>query len=243
MECQDTDFKGISFQISLFYGISENVMMFIKQKCFSISLWIMTKIILIRHALTDSVGNRLSGRTPGIHLNEEGKQQAARLAKLLREMRIDAIYSSPLDRAIETAEEVATSRDIEVILSEEFLEVDFGSWTNLTIGELKDDPRFRLFNTFRSGTRIPGGELMHEAQFRIVSGLEKICRRHNDQTVAVVSHADMIRSAIAWYAGIPVDLMNRIEISPASVSIIEVYDSAARIILLNGTTGLTASKD
>lgn len=197
----------------------------------------MTKILLIRHALTDSVGKNLSGRTPGIHLNNEGRNQASRLAAFLREEKIDAIYSSPLERALETAEEIARPHNLKIISSGDFLEIDFGNWTNLGINELKDDPWFKSFNMFRSATRIPGGELMYEAQLRIVSGLQKICKNNEDQVVAVVSHADMIRSVIAWYTGIPLDMMYRIEISPASVSIIEIYDSSAKLMLLNCCKG------
>lgn len=195
----------------------------------------MTRFLLIRHALTDSVGKRLSGRSSGLFLNDEGRKQAQYLAERLSKTPINAIYSSPLERALETAQLLARSLNLTPILSEDFLEIDFGKWTNCTIDELKSDPQFQLFNTFRSATRIPGGEMMPEAQLRIVAGIEKLRVHYSEKTVAIISHADLIKSAIAYYSGISLDMIQRIEISPASVSIVELYDETARIVLLNET--------
>lgn len=195
----------------------------------------MTKFLLIRHATTDSVGKKLSGRLPGVHLNKEGKEQAQKLAERLAGLPVAAIYSSPLERAVETAEPLANALQLSVNICEDFLEMDFGEWTNRSIEELKDEQKFKLFNSFRSCTRIPGGELMLEAQTRIVSGMQKLSAQHTNETIAIISHSDMIKAAVAYYAGIHLDMFQRIEISPASVSIINVYDETAQIILLNDT--------
>jgi broad specificity phosphatase PhoE len=195
----------------------------------------MTRILLIRHALTDSAGIRLTGRLPGVHLNEAGKIQAQVLSRKLYGEPLSAIWSSPLERAVETAEPLAELQGLELTISEYFTEIDFGEWTNLTIDELRNNQSFRNFNSFRSSSRIPGGELMAEAQLRMVRGIEEICRNNHEKTIAIVSHADMIKSVIAYYAGISLDLMGRIEISPASVSIVELYGETARIIKINQT--------
>lgn len=198
----------------------------------------MTKFLLIRHALTDAVGKRLSGRTPGLSLNDEGRRQSRELASRLSHQSVDAIYSSPLERTIETAAPLAEITGLQVRSDVDFLEMDFGSWTNLSIEELKNDITFQRFNTFRSCTRIPGGELMAEAQTRIIRGIEKLTAIHRNETIAIFSHADLIKSAIAFYAGIHLDMFHRIEISPASVSIIEIFENTARILLVNGAGGL-----
>ena len=193
----------------------------------------MTRFLLIRHALTDSVGKRLSGRTPGVPLNALGHQQATSLAQRLADLSISAIYSSPLERAVQTTEPVAELFKLDKVIAEDFLEIDFGQWTNLTFAELDNDPQFKLFNSFRSSTRIPGGELMLEAQARIINGLDKLRHQHPGETVAVVSHSDLIKSAIAYYAGTALELFQRFEISPASVSVVELYDETARIVTVN----------
>lgn len=195
----------------------------------------MIKILLIRHALTDEVGKILSGRTSGLHLNKEGREQSKKLAERLAHMPVEAIYSSPLERAYETAEPLSRALNLICNVSDDFNEIDFGSWTNLSINELKKDKYFQYFNTYRSATRIPGGELMMEAQLRIVNGLEKLHIEYRDKTVAVFSHSDLIKSAIAHYAGIHLDMINRIEISPASLSVIELFDDCAHIAMVNNT--------
>jgi broad specificity phosphatase PhoE len=198
----------------------------------------MTKFLLIRHALTDSVGKRLSGRTPGVPLNAEGQAQAQELAVRLTNVAIDAIYTSPLERAVQTAEPLAKARNLTIAESDNFLEIDFGQWTNCTFQELENQPQFRNFNSFRSHTRIPGGELMLEAQARIVGGLQRLSTQYVGQTVAIVSHSDMLKAAVAYYAGIPLDLFQRLEISPASVSVLEIFEETARILVLNDTGAL-----
>lgn len=195
----------------------------------------MTRFLLIRHALTDAVGKHLSGRAEGVYLNEAGRRQAEALAKRLAAVKIDAIYTSPLERAFQTAEAVANAHSLQAVVAEDFNEIDFGEWTNCNFDELMRNEAFHRFNKFRSCTRIPGGELMAEAQLRFVKGMERLYAEHANETVAIVSHADIVKACICYYAGIAIDLFARIEIAPASVSIIEMFDDTVRINLLNHT--------
>src|SRR4051812_31837444 len=110
----------------------------------------MTTFLLIRHATTDAVGKKLSGRTAGVHLNEVGKIQAQTLAQGLANTPISTIYSSPLERAVETAEPIAISHHLKTILCNDFLEIDFGEWTNASFETLQNEKQFQLFNSFRS---------------------------------------------------------------------------------------------
>ncbi|HZF63158.1 MAG TPA: histidine phosphatase family protein [Chitinophagaceae bacterium] len=195
----------------------------------------MTRFLLIRHATTDAVGKKLSGRKPGVLLNAAGAMEAQKLADGLAEGNITAIYSSPLERARETAAPLAMRLGLEVVLDEHFIELDFGEWTDAAFEDLSSDASFQRFNFFRSCSRIPGGESMVEAQMRMVNGLERLRRKHEHQTVAVISHSDVIKSAVAFYAGMHLDMLQRLEISPASVSVVELYDDTARIVALNYT--------
>ena len=194
----------------------------------------MTTFLLIRHATNDTVGKSIAGWSD-VSLNEEGRAQAERLAGRLAGARVAALYSSPLARARETAAPLARALGLEVQTSEALGEIRFGDWTGRTLDELDRDPRWRSFNTFRSATRVPGGELMLEAQTRFVAELERLRERHPRASVAVVSHGDLIKAAVAHYAGIHLDLFQRIEIGPASASIVEVDDHGPRILLLNDT--------
>lgn len=198
----------------------------------------MTRFLLIRHATTDAVGQRFSGRLPGVPLNATGQNQAQQLAARLASLPVHAVYTSPLERATQTTEYLCATNGLTPVVEEAFIELDLGEWTNKTFQELHDDPQFHLFNTFRSGTRIPGGELMLEAQARIVAGLQRLAGQHPQQTVAVVSHSDLIKAAVAHYAGIPLDLFQRLEIAPASVSVLEIWAESARLVALNSTPAL-----
>lgn len=195
----------------------------------------MTRFFLIRHATNDAIGKRFAGRAAGLHLNAEGQQQAEQLAQRLAQVSLSAIYSSPMERTIETATPMAKQHQLEINIKEEFNELDIGNWTGSAISDLEKVKEFRHFNTFRSGTRLPGGELMLEAQLRMVAGLQTLCTQHPKQTIAVVGHADPIKAAVAYFAGIPLDLFHRLEISPASVSVLELYEETARILVINDT--------
>jgi probable phosphomutase (TIGR03848 family) len=192
-------------------------------------------IHLIRHGETDTVGKTVSGWAPGVHLNRAGVMQATRLAARLAGAGIVAIYSSPLERAVETAQPLADKLGREVVQRHGMGEIQFGEWTGRSFEDLDRDPEWRRFNTFRSSTRPPGGELMLEVQGRIVAELNELRLRHPDESVAVVSHGDVIRAAVAHYAGIPLDLFQRFEISPASVTILRLSEETAVLVRLNET--------
>lgn len=198
----------------------------------------MTQFLLIRHAVTDATGSRLTGRTPGIRLNEHGQAQAQTLAERLAGWPIAAVYSSPLERTLETAEPIARLLGTDAIRCEDFSEIAFGDWTDAPFEKLADQLAFQRFNSFRSCAPVPGGEYMLQAQTRMIIGLEKLRAQYPQQKVVVVSHGDMIKAAVAYYAGIPLDLFQRIEISPASISVVEIDDAAVRILSVNGTGSL-----
>jgi len=193
----------------------------------------VTTYLLIRHATNDWVGNRIAGWTPGVHLNEEGQKQAAALAAAWGDWPIAALYSSPLERARETAGPLAGRLGLPIQLREAFGELHYGEWEGRSLRELADDPRWQRFNACRGTTRIPGGELLLETAARAMTELEQLRARHAGEWVAVFSHGDVIRAVLMQYAGMPFDLIQRIEISPASVSVVELHDSGPRIKCVN----------
>lgn len=146
---------------------------------------------------------------------------------------LTAVYSSPLERAMETAAPIALLAGLPVRTSEAFAEIQFGEWTGRTLDELSNISEWRRFNTQRSVMRIPGGELMLEVQARVLTEMETMRARHPDGYVAIVSHMDVIKAAIAHFAGIHLDLLFRFEIAPASVSVVEMNEYGPRIVSLN----------
>jgi probable phosphomutase (TIGR03848 family) len=199
----------------------------------------VTTFLLIRHALCDPVGKSIAGRAPGVGLNEIGRGQAIALAQRLSDLPVAAIYSSPLERAVETAEPLAHVLGLRVVRESGLNEVDFGEWTGRTLSELEGMPGWSEFNVRRSTARIPGGESMGEVVARSMEALEQIRRTHKPgaSLVGVVSHGDVLRGIIANFLGIDLDAIHRIDIAPASVSILSFHEGNPQLLLLNSTDG------
>ena len=193
----------------------------------------MTVLLLVRHGSTDALGKRISGRAPGVPLNAAGKIEVDRLAARLGRTPIAAVYSSPIERCVETAHAVATPHALGVTLRENLTEIDFGAWTGKELTELQADPAFRDFNVARSRTRPPGGEHASEIQARMVEELERIRRDHADAIVAVISHGDPLKTVLGYYLGVPIDLLSRLEISPASLSALRLTAESVTLLSFN----------
>ena len=190
-------------------------------------------VLLIRHAAHVQLDATLSGRTPGLSLSEAGRAQAAALAGRLGAEGIAAVQASPLDRTQATARAIAEAAGVEVKTVAALNEVDFGEWAGRTFAELAPDPDWDAWNAARSTARAPGGESMAEAQARMVSHLRATAMSHDGQRIAMVSHCDMIRAAVADILGLSLDHILRFDIAPASVTRIVVGDWGARVVSLN----------
>ncbi len=178
----------------------------------------MKRLLLLRHATTDHTGKRLSGWTPGIHLGEKGLQEARALAERLAPVELHAIYSSPLERCQETAAAVAEPRGIKVSTIEDVGEVRYGDWTGKELSELAKTDLWRTVQFHPSGARFPEGESIHEMQTRAVLACERLRAAHPGETVAVCSHADVIKAVVAHYLGMHLDLFQRLVVGTASVT-------------------------
>lgn len=196
----------------------------------------MTTFLLIRHGLTDAVGHVMTGHEPGVHLNATGRDQAASLPRRLGVVPLHAIYASPLERTRETAQPVADARGLSVQIERRFIEVDFGNWTNRRFDDIADDPAWRFYNAYRGATRPPSGEGLLDVQQRTVNALLDLQEKHPDQVVAVFSHADTLRAILLYFLAIPVDFVQRLEISPACISVLQLGGGAPRVLQINGDT-------
>ena len=178
--------------------------------------------LLIRHGTNPQVGKGLTGWLPGVSLDENGRHQAECLARQLADLPIAAIYSSPLERTMETAAPLARRKGLEIIRDPAFGEINFGAWQGKDFTEIEPDPEWERFNTFRSVTRAPGGESMLETQARMVGRLFALSLEYSGETVAVFSHADAIKAAVSYLLGIPIDFHLRLEIRPASITTVVI---------------------
>jgi len=201
----------------------------------------VTRLFLIRHGLTDAVGRTLSGRAPGIHLNAEGRAQADAVAAALASTALAAVISSPLERTTETAAPIAARHGLQVELVQELTEFDVGAWTGVRFADLDRDPHWQKFNDARSLTPAPGGESMLDVQRRAIDALLGLHRRFGTRAVAVVSHGDVIRAALVYFLGMPLDLFNRLDVAPGKISIVDLDDHAITVRQVNGDTGAPAA--
>jgi probable phosphomutase (TIGR03848 family) len=199
----------------------------------------VTLLLLVRHAVTDVTGKRLTGQLPGFHLSEQGRKQAASVAERLAPLPIAAVYASPLERCVETAEPLAAARGLSVQSVPELMDVGYGRWSGRPLAGLYRTKLWRQLVHAPSAIRFPDGESLPEVQRRSLDALESIARRHPKRAVAVFTHADVVRLAIAHYAGIHIDHFQRIVVSPASVSAVALGERVPRVVRLNDTGVLT----
>ena len=193
-----------------------------------------TTVFLVRHAAHDRVDSVLCGRMPGVGLGEDGRWQAEALARRFAEGRgVDAVWTSPMERARETAAPIAGRLGLLAWDSDALCEIDFGAWTGASFDDLRDDPRWRRWNEARGGERPPGGESMAEAQARAMGEVERAREEHPGGRVVLVSHGDVIKAALAGVLGLSLDAHARFEIAPASVSALAVWDGGGKVLSMN----------
>ena len=193
----------------------------------------MTRVFLIRHGMTDVVGVRLTSRQPGIHLNDAGRRQAADLPRRIGAVSLAAIFASPLERAQETAAPLAAAFGLDVQTLDGVNEVGFGAWTGARLGELNADRAWVHYNEFRSLTPAPEGESLLAVQARAVLAVDSVRTHHEGRAIAIVSHGDVVRALVMLYLGMPIDFHHRVEIAPASISIVDLGDAAPRVTGVN----------
>lgn len=199
-----------------------------------------TVILLVRHGITATTGSVLPGRAPGLHLAATGRDQARRVGDRLlqRHVRqpIRALYSSPLERAHETAEASAQALALPVQVEPGLLECEVGEWTGRRLSELSALPEWGTVQSSPSTFRFPGGESFVEMQDRMIATMDRLRAAHPGGTVVCFSHADPIRSLLAHALGGPLDSMQRLSVSPCSVSAVLYRDDANPVVLLTNSS-------
>ena len=191
----------------------------------------MTTLVLVRHATTAATGTRLGGRTTA-SLDEAGRGQAEAAADRLADVPLKAVYASPLPRTLETAQIVAAKHRLEVRHDDGLLEVEYGDWTDRPLKPLTRTKRWPVIQARPSLVTFPNGESIRGAQLRAIDAIERIVAQHRKGAVAVVSHADVIKAVVSFYLGQPLDLFQRLVVSPASVTVLHLSADGGQPALL-----------
>jgi probable phosphomutase (TIGR03848 family) len=203
----------------------------------------VTLVLIVRHGLTASTGSALTGWTPGISLDDRGRAQAAAVGARLAGVPIDAIVSSPLDRCRETAEAIAAARagdPLPVQTDDRVGECHYGDWTGQPLRKLAREPLWRVVQAHPSAARFPGdgGESMQDMQTRAVAALRDWNERLGPGAVYVVcSHGDVIKSILTDSLGMHLDMCQRIQVDPCSLSVIRYTPLRPFVLRMNDTGG------
>ncbi|HYZ46646.1 MAG TPA: MSMEG_4193 family putative phosphomutase [Actinomycetota bacterium] len=189
----------------------------------------MTAFYFVRHGVTSHTGHRLSGWMPGIHLTDEGRAQAEAAADTLARVPFKAIFSSPIERTMETAQAIAARHRLEVEVTDALGEVRYGRWTDRSFKALARTKLWTTVQRFPSGARFPDGETVRAVQARAVEEIERLRLEFPRKVLCCVSHADVIKLVAAHYLGVHIDLFQRIDVGPASITVISVGDEGPRV--------------
>lgn len=192
-------------------------------------------VLLIRHGLTARTGVKLSGWTPGVNLNANGRAQADALVDRLHGLRVDAVYASPLERCVQTAQPLAKAKRLKIRQREELGEVRYGDIEGKSLKVLAKSQIWRDLNSWPSNVRFPNGESLRETQARAVGAIEGLRKKHADEVVAIFSHGDWIKLAMAHFMGVHIDLYRRLAIDPVSVNAVRMTSWGPIIMRLNDT--------
>jgi probable phosphomutase (TIGR03848 family) len=200
-----------------------------------------TLVLFVRHGQTPTTGKVLPGRAPGLHLSDVGQKQAQAVADALAHVpKIAAVYSSPLERARETAAPIAAARNLKVVPDRGLLEVDIGEWTGEELTTVRKAPEWKVVQGHPSGFRFPGGESFLDLQARIVGTIQRLVAAHRGETIVTVSHADTIKAAVGHAMGSHLDMFQRISISPCSITPVLYGDAGPMVLAVNWVPTLLA---
>lgn len=200
----------------------------------------MTRIILVRHSQTEwNREERFRGQAD-MPLNETGQEQARRMAHRLRNEPIAAIYTSPLSRAIQTAEIIASVCSLDVQVDAAFLDINYGAWAGLSPAEVAacDPETYRLWYTSPHLVHPPNGECLEDVRSRVLYGIERIVLRHPDATALVVGHQVVNKVLLCAVLGLDNSAFWRIRQDNACINIFTIENGACEIICLNDTCHL-----
>lgn len=197
----------------------------------------MSTVLLVRHGLTEKTGPVLAGRTPGVHLNDRGREQAAELAKRLAPVPLTACVSSPLERCQETAGAIVAGRDgLAVRTEERLIECGYGDWTGQRLDKLVKEPLWKVVQAHPSAAVFPGpeGEALADMQRRAVAAIRHWNRTLGENAVYVAcSHGDVIKAIVADALGLHLDQFQRIQVDPCSLTVIRYTDLRPFVVRTN----------
>ncbi len=179
-------------------------------------------VLLVRHGRsTANTAGILAGRTPGVQLDDHGREQADHIAQRLAGISVDRLISSPLERCLQTVTPFATAAGLEIEVDDRFAEVDYGNWSGRPLKDLASEPLWRTVQQHPSAAVFPGGEGLATVSSRAAEAIRDVrLSAVKDQTVLICSHGDVLKAVLADALGMHLDCFQRIVVAPASLSVV-----------------------
>ncbi|HEY8356027.1 MAG TPA: histidine phosphatase family protein [Ramlibacter sp.] len=200
----------------------------------------MTTFVLLRHASHDWLGRGLAGRLPGVSLNAKGRAEAQQMVGRFAGVPLAAVYSSPQPRTQQTAQPLAASLGLPVAIEPGVDEIDFGTWMGRHFEDLRGTEGWEHWVHRRGSACPPGGEPFEGVPVRAMAALQRLRAAHPDGQVLVVSHGDVIKAILATCLGMSLDHLERLEIAPASASVVAMGEDWRQVKLVNGLGAFSA---
>jgi len=204
-------------------------------------------VILLRHGRSSSnTAGTLAGRSPGVELDDKGREQADAVVARLAPLPLVEIVTSPQERCQQTVEPLAAARGMDPCVDPALAEVDYGDWTGLEIKTLAKRPLWKVVQLHPSAAVFPGGEGLAAVQARAVAAIrghgERLAAEHGPFAIWVAcTHGDVIKAVLADALGMHLDAFQRIVVEPGSISVVAYTDTRPFVARVNDVGGdLTA---
>jgi alpha-ribazole phosphatase len=203
----------------------------------------MTRFWLIRHGEPTAEARGRCYGSLDIDLSENGRAQMAQVAEFLQAEPVDAIFASPLSRAVESARIVASAQCCSLELEPDLQEMRFGEFEGLTYDEIAAlyPDIYRQWMETPTQVRFPNGETFSEMRLRVLKVFDKIRHERQNQTVAIVSHGGVNRILLAWALKIPDDFIFRLAQDYAAINLLTITGELPTVLLANYRPGQAGS--
>ena len=201
----------------------------------------MTTVLLVRHGRTSAnASGVLAGWTPGVHLDDDGREQAKRTAQRLADLPVDGFVTSPLERCRETAEILSANHGSAARLNSDLdlAECRYGEWTGRPLAELREEPLWQAIEHTPGSVTFPNGESMAGMQGRALQAVRRWNARFGPHGGYVaVTHGDVIKAILADALGMHLDMFQRIVVDPCSISVIRYGAQRPQVLRMNDVDG------
>jgi broad specificity phosphatase PhoE len=195
-----------------------------------------TSFLFLRHGESEAnIKGILAGRNSGVNLTAKGRDQISDLAQDLLARKIDLAFTSPLERTMQSSALFLATRNIPLTVDPAFVEMDYGSWSGKKLAILAKKKEWKIIQSDPERFTFPGGESFAAANIRIQNRLNELILKNprQDKTILIVTHGDIIKMAMAYALGLPLQKFQNFRVDTASISEIVFHQGSYALARFN----------